>query len=121
MRGGEGQIADSLPVFHIQLLYVALASGHIFSPVSELLAKTPFLQIGQLSNPPVTLTKIYINGRGRGERALLHYIILFSIFSICLCATFSFSTRLELSHLNNYILICVEGGEQQFIFLSSDR
>ena len=81
--GGEGEIADSLPVFHIQLLYVALASGHIFSPVSELLAKTPFLQIGQLSNPPVTLTKIYINGRGRGERALLHYIILFSIFSIC--------------------------------------
>ena len=52
-RGGEGQIADSLPVFHIQLLNVALASGHIFSPVPELLAKTPFLQIPHQASFPI--------------------------------------------------------------------
>ena len=51
--GGEGEIADSLPVFHIQLLYVALASGHIFSPVPELLAKTPFLQIPHQASFPI--------------------------------------------------------------------
>ena len=87
--GGEGEIADSLPVFHIQLLYVALASGHIFSPVPELLAKTPFLQIGQLSNPPVTLTKIYTNGGGKGGKSLAAlYYLIFHFFYLLMCDIF---------------------------------
>ena len=47
---------------------------------------------------PILRSPYLKRGRG-GDRALLHYIILFSIFSICLCATFSFSTCLELSSL----------------------
>ena len=104
-------------------IHVALASGHIFGPVPKLLAITPFTipSPGQLSNPPVTLPKIYTKEevwRGGKSFAVIYYLIFHSF--ICLRATFLSQPVLSSPHTSKqlYLKIWWGGGEKSNLFSS---